>query len=165
MPDTGCRPFSNTIQRENGRLFKRRWKKSAGCVRLMMVEKYDASSVLRNSLLDFGRYVKLLFQPKGQRLSKRKVSLRGECQIGFDQPFEFGKWFVIEPHIVQLLCRDPRLMQTEIDCMFWKRRIMFLSREPLFLGCRNDLTIHHQRSSRIMIEGGYSENRCHQRAL
>ena len=40
-------------------------------------------------------------------------------------------------------------------------RVASLAREALFLDCRDDISVDHERSGRIVVQGGDAENRSH----
>ena len=74
---------------------------------------------------------------RGERL----VATRREGKIGLKQPFEFEKWLVIEGNVVHVTPPDTGLLQAVRNGIVRITGIVFLAREPLFLGGGHDLAI------------------------
>ena len=64
--------------------------------------------------------------------------------------------------MIDPLAVESRLGQTRFNGPMGKRRIMFPTRKPFLLGGRDESPIDYQRSGRIMVERGNTEDGSHE---
>ena len=104
----------------------------------------------------------LLLEPDRHCHAKGGETLGRKGQIGFEQAFEFQERLIVEDDMVDAFERAAGGLKAIGDRLQWKARIMLLAGESLFLCCRNDAAILHDRGSAIMVEGRDAENmqRC-----
>src|SRR5262249_24952264 len=105
--------------------------------------------------------MQFLPRPHRHRLAERHEAVRGVGEVRLEQPFEFFHRLFVEHYVIQVFGRDASLSQTILDRIEWKLRVVFPACEPLFLCGRGDLAVAYQRSSRVVIKRGNSENPRH----
>ena len=99
-----------------------------------------------------------LAEPVGDNLheiSKRK-GIRFD--VIEDDPLEFEKWLFIKRHIVDVVDRQVRRLQTVIDRAIGEGGGILLPVEPLLLGRGNDPAVFDERRCGIMIVAGESQD-------
>ncbi len=101
---------------------------------------------------------KLLFDPKGHGLQKGRDPVRRVCEIGFEDAFEFEEGFIVERDNIKTGGLDAAFSEAKIDCIFWERKIMLLTREAFFLRRRDDLSVLDKTRRAVMIKSRYAKN-------
>src|SRR4029450_7391324 len=138
-------PLADAIEGENRGLVEGAWKEGAGSVALVMIgEDHPAAKVSPQSLANEGRQARLLLQPHRHRHAETLEAGWRKRQVRLEQPLELSKWLFVEDDVVDVGDRFPRFLQAILHRVRWKARVVFLSREPLFLRGRNDLAIDHE---------------------
>ena len=66
---------------------------------------------------------------------------------------KFYERLLIKSDIVEVLGCDAACVQTVVDGVPWKSRIVLLSREAFLLCCRDDLPITHEAGGAVMVVG------------
>src|SRR5688572_18216074 len=90
-----CRPFADTIDRQDCRALKRRRIKSRRGMRLVMLCKQDRS-FKAGPAAQLLACPKLFGEPDGHRLYKRAKSARGKIYICLEQPFKSEQRLVVK---------------------------------------------------------------------
>ena len=157
-PDARRGPLPHPVHRQDRRLLKRRREKSAGRMGLVMTR-------INKRLGKSGQFFphplgkkKFILQPDRYRPKKGGEAGRGQRKVGFQQTIKLPDWFFVKDHEVEVLNADACLPQAILRGFCRKSLIMLLAGKPFFLGCRDNLAIHHQGSGGIMVVRGDSEN-------
>ena len=92
------------------------------------------------------------FEPTIQALSDEQLRAK---------TVEFRQRFVVKGYVVQVLGPDARFFETVGNGIDGESRVMLFARETLFLGCGDNVSIHQQRRSAIVIKRRDAQNGCH----
>ena len=72
-------------------------------MRFVMVGEHEPAAILvSQSLPQLTRQVQFLFQPERQRLAKRAVAARRECEVRLEQALEFRDRLIVEANVVEV---------------------------------------------------------------
>ena len=104
-------------------------------------------------------------EPEGHGHHEGTKSAGGIGEIGFEQSLEFQERLVIEADVGEIFSFEIGLLQAELDCVDGEFVIVLDASEALFLGCGDNLPVHDQRSSGVMVERRDSQNRSHPRVF
>ena len=148
-------PFADAVERENGRRIKWRWEERTGGMALVVVGIDSGARVgpgSPRSMVLAGRSL-FLSQP-GIAWQKLAKPARRESQIGLQQALELGERFFVENDVIELGRVEARLFQAISDRLCRKSRVVLDSREAFFLRRRDDVAVHDESRSAIVIERG-----------
>src|ERR1017187_4418705 len=76
-----------------------------------------------------------------------------------EDPVPRPERIIVEDYRIQVVRLDERLLQTIVDGVLRKARVVFLTGEPLLLGCGDDLAVADNGRRGIMIERRNPQNR------
>ncbi len=108
--------------------------------------------------------MQLLGEPQRHGPDERPETPRRERHVGLQQPVE-GKQRLVEDHIVEVVGRQPGLLEAIGDGVAGEGRIVLAAAEPLLLGCGHDVSVDYQRGSGVVVEGGDPEDGGHREAI
>ena len=144
-PQATGRPLPDPVDGQDGRFLEGGRKKCTGGVRFVVVGKDQRTLIAPvEPPPDFPREMQFFTQPERHRLAKRTVTGGGEGQVGFQQSFKLGEWFIVEANVVEILGFDARRRQAVFDGPFGKCVIVLFACKPFFLGSGQNLAIAHQ---------------------
>lgn len=160
--DTCGGPFADTIDGQDRSLLKGTGIKRARGVRFVMTGPNDAmASFATESFLDGASHEELFAQPRGHGLREGSKAHWRESEVGLEQSLELEQRFFIEGDVIDLIGFEASGIEAIANGVGRETRIMFDSREPLLLGCRNDLAVHQQSGGGVMVEGGDAQDAGH----
>ena len=144
-------PLPHTVDRQDGRFFKRGDEEGARRMRGVMIGEQDLPLVPQLPL-DGLRDPHLLFQPHRHRLKIGEVAegKRGErCE---EDPFKLDEGLVIERHVVQVGDGYPRLPETGVNGVRREAGVVTFSGKAFLLGRCDQRSVLHQRRRSIVVE-------------
>ena len=162
VPEAGCRPLADAIEREHRRFVKRRSKERARGMVLMVFDEYEFLCVFTVQAFAHGaRQKELLAQPEWHRFEERTESHRRVREIGFQQSLELQEGFVVKADVVQVARRQSGFAETIIDRVLWKTMIVFLARKSFLLRGCDDLSVDNQCCRGVVIKRRNAKDCCH----
>ena len=109
------------------------------------------------SLSDQVLLEQLLLDPDRQGVPERREATRREGEVGLEQALELQERLVVEGDVIDVLGRDSGRLEAIARGVDREAGIVLLAREAFLLRRCDDLSIHHQRRRRVVIEGRQSE--------
>jgi len=149
-PNAGSRPFSHTIDTEDGCFVERGTEKRAGGVREMMLAKENFrlghAEPSLNQVLD----PKFITQPSNHRFSEDAVRAGERLHASQKKPLELDEGLLKKHHIVKVRRLDGSYPQAKINGVLRKFVIMFFPRESFFFGRGYELAVTQKSCSGVM---------------
>ena len=96
-------------------------------------------------------------QPDRHCGTERTETPGGKSKVGFQQPFEFQKGFVVEHHLIDITPVQTTRVQAVGNRLFWKGGIVLFACESFFLRGCHDVTVAHERCGAVVIKRGDAE--------
>ncbi len=158
------RPFSDAVDRQDGRVVEGRGIECTGGMALVVLGEEDAilpveaGTDLEQLLAEQILLEKLFAQPNRHGHPERREPLGGECKVGFEKALELEERLVVESDEIDTVQIGVSLVQAIGDRLVGKARIMLLAREPLFLRRGKDGAVLDQGDRAVVIEGRDSED-------
>src|SRR5579864_5649122 len=143
-------PFPHAIHRQDQGFVKRGWEESTGRVALMVFgEKelglpIEIGSKALQILMEQTFLEKLFANPQRDGHLERTQAPWREGQISFEQTLELQERFVVKDDVVDVIERHAVLSQAVFHSVLGEPGIVFLSREPFFLGRCDDFPIAYE---------------------
>ncbi len=149
-----CCPLAHSIDGENGGFLKRRAEKRTGGVRHVMTAEQDLIAIDSELAPDQILHPDLVEKPGGHRIAEDLPRPRYGLKGGGENALELHKRLFVENHVIQIAGTDSALLEAELNGPPRKSGVVLLARKALLFGGRNELPIHQQRRSGVMIETG-----------
>src|SRR5713226_10277241 len=89
--ETGRAPFAHAVKGEDCCFFKGTWKKGAGRMTFMVVQKNQRRSISRNSQANSLSQEQLVLEPQWHGPHKTQEPARSEGQVSLQQPFKLDE--------------------------------------------------------------------------
>jgi hypothetical protein len=95
----------------------------------------------------------LFLDPQGASLEELVEAAGRHPKIRLENALELQQWFIVETNIRETVDANSASSETIFDCVSRKGRITLFTREPLFLGSRNDFSVSYKTRCAVMIKG------------
>src|SRR2546423_7397551 len=123
----------------------------------MVLGEYDFT-VVTELLPDQLFHPDFFFDPERNGFEEGLNARWDARQVGMEDAVEFDEGFFVKGDKFNVIDLDASFPQTIFDGEFWKRGIVLLASEALFLGGGDDPAVAHQTSGAVMIKGGNPQN-------
>src|SRR5207245_805361 len=151
-------PLADSIDRKDRGFLEGRWAEGARGVRLMVLGVKQLALVAVQPATEVAVHEELFRHPQGPRQAERAETLRGDAEVGLQDPLELEERLVVEPDVRQVRRPDPRCLEAVLHGVLWERRLAFPPSEALFLGSGDNLPVAQQAGGAVMVEGGDAED-------
>ena len=109
-------------------------------------------------LLQQGLLEQLLPEPQRNGHGEGSEPAGGEGQVGLQEALELEEGLVIEDDVVHLSEAASARLKAILDRMAGEARVVLLSREAFFLGCRHDAPVLNERCRAVVVESRDAQN-------
>jgi len=149
----GRRPFADAVNGQDGGFLERRRKERAGGVRLVVLGK-DVPALVpaAQAAVDDARQVQ--FRPKPQRhgCAEGAETDRGVGQVRLEQTVELQQRLVVKRDNLEVGRRQAPFRKAVVDGVLREPLVVFLAREPLFLGSGHQAAVAHQAGGTVVVK-------------
>jgi len=156
--DAGGGPLADTVDGENGRLIKGRWKKCRGSVRLVMFRKENLSvemELIADDLFD----PHFAFDPDRHRFEEGSETARRAGEIGGKKPLTFEERFLVERDKIDIFRGGQfTLRQTGADRVDRKFGVVFFPGKTFLLCGSDDFAVTDEACGAIVVKSRYAKN-------